>query len=117
MPTMRRRIFHRLAAWGCAALGVAAVLGPAPVQAQAAATTPPGRAWASFAYFPPLRQLVLFGGNKGSTVYGDTWTRTGSTWTQQHPATSPSPRTGASSATRCRASPTSRRRRARPRAS
>jgi hypothetical protein len=97
VPARRSRTtFHRLAAWGCAALGVAAVLGPAPAQARTAATAPLGRQWASFAYYPPLHQLVLFGGNKTSTVYGDTWTRTGSTWTQQHPATSPSPRTGAS---------------------
>jgi hypothetical protein len=97
VPAMRRRTaFHRLAAWGCAALGVATVLGPAPAQARTTTTAPPGRQWASFAYYPPLHQLVLFGGNKGSTVYGDTWTRTGSTWAQQHPATSPSPRTGAS---------------------
>lgn len=97
VPARRSRtVFYHFAAWGCAALCVAMVLGPAPAQARTTATAPPGRAWASFAYYPPLHQLVLFGGNKGRTVYGDTWTRSGSTWTQRHPATSPSPRTGAS---------------------
>jgi len=76
-----------------AVLATATVLGPVP--AAAAATVPPGRAWASFAYYPPQNQLVLFGGNKGNTIYGDTWTRTGATWTQQHPAAAPSARTGA----------------------
>ena len=83
----------RAVAGAVAALTMAAVLGPA--QAGATATSPPGRQWASFAYYPPQHQLVLFGGNKTSTIYSDTWTRTGSTWTQQHPATSPSARTGA----------------------
>jgi len=90
-----RAAIHRVAAWGCAALAVATVLGPAPAHAGTTAA-PAGRQWASFAYDPPLHQLVLFGGNKTSTIYGDTWARTGATWAQQHPATSPSPRTGAS---------------------
>jgi Galactose oxidase, central domain len=62
---------------------------------EAADTGPAGREWASFAYDPALHELVLFGGDKGSTVFGDTWTRKDGTWTQQHPAESPSPRTGA----------------------
>jgi len=40
---------------------------------------------------------VLFGGFKGAGV-GDTWVWDGSTWTQQHPATSPSARWGAAMA-------------------
>jgi hypothetical protein len=56
---------------------------------------PPGREWASFAYDPRLRESVLFGGQTASAVLGDTWTRHGSSWTQQHPASSPSARTGA----------------------
>jgi len=91
-----RRLGRHAAAWGCAALATVTVLGPAPAQARAAATVPPGRVWASFAFYPPLNQLVLFGGNSGSTIYADTWTRTGSsTWARQHPALSPSARTGA----------------------
>jgi hypothetical protein len=76
-----------------AALSCAAVAAPVPAQA---AVSPPGRAWASFAYYPPQNDLVLFGGNMFSTIYSDTWTRSGSTWTQAHPAVSPSARTGAS---------------------
>jgi hypothetical protein len=91
---------RRLAIGGCAALAVAGVLGPVtgpvPAQARTAATVPPGRAWPSFAYYPPKHQLVEFGGSTGSNnIFGDTWTRTGSTWTKQAPALSPSPRTGA----------------------
>lgn len=83
---------HRLTS---AALAVATVLGPAPAHAGTTAA-PAGRQWSSFAYDAAKSQLVLFGGNKGSTIYGDTWARTGGTWAQLHPATSPSPRTGAS---------------------
>jgi len=90
-----RATIHRVASWGCAALAVAMVLGPAPAHAGTTAA-PAGRQWASFAYDAARSQLVLFGGNKTSTIYGDTWARTGATWAQQHPATSPSPRTGAS---------------------
>jgi len=96
-------------AWAVAAAGAALAMaltsGPATARtvtgvdaaggAHTAAGPPPGRAWASFAYYPPQHQLVLFGGNKGNTIYGDTWTRTGATWTQQHPAAAPSARTGA----------------------
>jgi hypothetical protein len=72
-------------------------LGPAHAAAgaHAAASAPPGREWAAFAYYPPRHELVLFGGRRPGTVFGDTWTRTGATWTQQHPATAPSARTGA----------------------
>jgi hypothetical protein len=99
-----RRLARHAAAWGCAALAAAAslaaatVLGPVPAQARASGTTPPGREWAAFAYYPPKHELVLFGGRRPGTVFGDTWTRTGSTWTQQHPAVSPSARTGAAMA-------------------
>ncbi len=47
------------------------------------------------AFDPRHRDLVLFGGNTASTVFGDTWIRRGGTWTKQHPARSPSARTGA----------------------
>jgi serine/threonine protein kinase len=55
------------------------------------ATSPPARSGASMAYDPAARQLVLFGG-VGQTSGGylnDTWTWTGTNWTQLAPATSP----------------------------
>src|SRR5579862_5143417 len=74
----------------------------APAQAAArpaaasrtATTVPPGRQWASLAYDPQHHELVLFGGNDSSTVFGDTWTRQRGLWKQRHPARSPSARTG-----------------------
>jgi len=95
LPAPLRTAGLRLAACGCAALALTMVPGPAPAQARATATSPAGRQWASFAYYPPQQQLVLFGGNKGSTIYSDTWTRKGSTWTKHSPASAPSARTGA----------------------
>src|SRR5579859_1094282 len=108
MPAARRgRICRHAAAWGCA-LAVGTLSGLAPAQAlagtgapaagpaaRAAAATPRGRVWAAFAYYPPKNEFVLFGGRRPGTVFGDTWTRTGSTWTQRHPAVSPTARTGA----------------------
>jgi hypothetical protein len=40
------------------------------------------------------KRIVLFGGydDATGTLLGDTWTWDGSTWTEQHPTTSPSPR-------------------------
>jgi hypothetical protein len=95
LPAPLRTAGLRLVACGCAALALTMVSGPAPAQARATATSPAGRQWASFAYYPPQQQLVLFGGNKGSTIYSDTWTRKGSTWTKHSPASAPSARTGA----------------------
>ena len=102
---------HSRKAWAVAAAGaaLAMALGPVPAAAgahpaagahtaawaHAAASPPPGREWAAFAYYPPQHELVLFGGRHPGMVFGDTWTRTGAAWTQQHPATAPSARTGA----------------------
>lgn len=45
------------------------------------AAAPSVRTWASIAYDPPLREIVLYGGiSASSTCYGDTWTYNG-TWT------------------------------------
>jgi hypothetical protein len=41
------------------------------------------------AYDPQTNETVLFGGENNGTVFDDTWTWKGSTWTQQFPATSP----------------------------
>jgi len=65
------------------------------------ATSPPARFTASMAYDPATGNIVLFGGlgSFGSdSALTDTWTWNGSTWTEQHPATSPSARSSASMA-------------------
>lgn len=72
-----------------------AAQGTAPASTQVAGAEPLGRQWTSFAYDLAHRELVMFGGNRVSTVFGDTWTRKSGMWTQQHPARSPSARTGA----------------------
>ncbi len=49
------------------------------------------------AYDAATGTVVLFGGG-GRRPVGDTWTWDGTTWTQQHPATSPPVRCGTSMA-------------------
>jgi hypothetical protein len=67
-------------------------------------TLPQGRNWDSWAYDPAQRDIVLFGGNRGTgpwpagRVLGDTWTWKAGCWTRQDPATSPAPRQGAAMA-------------------
>ena len=70
------------------------------------ATSPSLRSGAAMAFDPSTGQLLLFGG-AGSTNFvsgpptvplNDTWTWNGTTWTQLSPATSPTPRSGASMA-------------------
>jgi hypothetical protein len=59
---------------------------------------------ASMAYDAARGQVVLFGGElpgsgpQNGTLTNETWTWNGTSWQQQHPATSPSPRTGATMA-------------------
>jgi galactose oxidase-like protein len=63
------------------------------------ATSPPARGAAAMTYDAATGDIVLFGGNSISGhghQFGDTWTWDGSTWTKQHPATSPPGRSGAS---------------------
>lgn len=67
----------------------------APLARPAAASHPSGRQWPAFAYDPAFHEFVLFGGNRSTAVYGDTWIRRGGVWTREHPATHPSPHTGA----------------------
>ena len=64
------------------------------------ATSPPARAFAAMAYDAATSTAVLFSGvSSGATqIFGDTWTWDGTTWTQQHPATHPRRRWGASMA-------------------
>ena len=60
------------------------------------ATSPPSRGTAAMAYDATSGQLLLFGGDGNGTGFlflNDTWTWSGTTWTQLSPATSP-PLTG-----------------------
>jgi galactose oxidase-like protein len=59
------------------------------------AASPPPHDGAALAWDPATRQLLLFGGSKGPDnrpLFNDTWVWDGKSWTQLHPATSPSPR-------------------------
>jgi hypothetical protein len=55
------------------------------------AVSPPARSEAMMAYDAATHNVVLFGGTTGGGVANldDTWTWNGTTWTEQHPATSP----------------------------
>ena len=95
-----------------AALAAAGVLGMIPSAVQASsgsdlvwtrqhpAVHPPARYAAAMAYDAATGTAVLFGGttNIAHVELGDTWTWDGTTWTQQHPATSPPHRLDASMA-------------------
>jgi hypothetical protein len=63
-------------------------------------TSPPPRYDAAMAYDAVNGQVVLFGGavQTENGLLSDTWTWNGTTWTQQFPTTSPSPRYGAATA-------------------
>jgi hypothetical protein len=63
--------------------------------------SPPARFGAAMAYDATRKVVVLFGGMGDLSSFqigalGDTWTWNGTTWTEQHPMVSPSPRRGAS---------------------
>jgi hypothetical protein len=64
------------------------------------ATSPPARFEAAMAYDAATSTAVLFSGEgqNPTVLLDDTWTWDGATWTQQHPATSPSARIFASMA-------------------
>jgi hypothetical protein len=55
------------------------------------AASPPTLSYAAMAYDAGTGTVVLFGGEAGldAQLVNDTWTWNGTTWTQQHPATSP----------------------------
>lgn len=59
-------------------------------------TAPPVRTNGTMAFDRVARKLVLFGGYNGHQFLGDTWSFDGSTstWTQEHPTTSPTAVTG-----------------------
>jgi hypothetical protein len=59
------------------------------------ATSPPRLRLAATAYDAATGTVVLFSGLALAPIHGpsnDTWTWDGTTWTEQHPATSPAPR-------------------------
>ena len=62
------------------------------------ASSPPPRDIPAMAYNAANGTIVLFGGNSGGNVLGDTWVYNGTTWTQQFPANSPSARYGSTMA-------------------
>jgi Galactose oxidase, central domain len=62
---------------------------------------PPAREGAVMAYYPPLKELVLFGGSPDTTPqdFGDTWTWTAAAgWQRLTPSTSPTARFGSAMA-------------------
>ncbi len=62
-------------------------------------SSPPARDGAGMAYDPVHRVVVLFGGETAqgrvTPALSDTWTWDGTTWTEQHPPSSPPARSGA----------------------
>ena len=58
---------------------------------QHAVNGPPARVFASFAYDPSRKRLVLFGGTDGDTDYADVWTWDGATWVAVTPASGTAP--------------------------
>lgn len=58
-------------------------------------TLPARRIGASMGWDPATSQLILFGGEVGSTYYNDTWLWNGTNWVQKSPATVPPVRMGA----------------------
>jgi hypothetical protein len=103
MPAASARLV-RAVCFTAAAVSAASLAGvPAVAHGASAPTRPPGREWPSLAYDPARHELVLFGGDdlgaaNPSGGFRGTWTRTGTRWTKQHPANSPSGRTGAAMA-------------------
>ena len=59
------------------------------------ATVPARRIGASMGWDSTTSQLILFGGEVGSTYYNDTWLWNGTNWVQKSPATIPPVRMGA----------------------
>jgi hypothetical protein len=58
------------------------------------ATSPAPRHQADMIYDAAMHEIILFGGHGvgAQNYFNDTWAWNGTTWTQLHPATSPSPR-------------------------
>jgi hypothetical protein len=82
-----------VAGWLPAAMMVApgAAWGALNWEQKAPAASPSARDRFAMAWDGGRNQVVLFGGDDGSGILGDTWVWDGSTWTQKFPATSPPP--------------------------
>jgi hypothetical protein len=54
-------------------------------------SSPPARSGMGMAYDAAIRRIVLFGGccRQGGSLFNDTWTWDGTTWTRMHPSISP----------------------------
>lgn len=90
--THQAMIFGGLNADGLGAMAATLMSQPSGCFQQiSSATTPSARAWASLAYDPGSKQLVLWGGT-GS--HGGVWSWNGRNWTR-HDARGPAPREGA----------------------
>lgn len=53
---------------------------------------PSARVGGALAYDPLLHEVLLFGGNRGSTFYNDTWAYHAGSWTELSAGSGPSPR-------------------------
>ena len=56
------------------------------------AFTPTAREWASMSYDAVNQEVVMFGGDNGTTPVNETWLWDGNGWAQANPATSPAAR-------------------------
>jgi hypothetical protein len=80
----------------CLAATAIAVAARAQIAWGAASTAvaPPSRSFPALAYDSVRGRTVLFGGNFGTTLLGDTWEFSGTAWLQVAPAPAPMPRSG-----------------------
>lgn len=68
---------------------------PAPSTVREVPGQPAPREGAAMAYDPATKSVLMYGGDDGTTVFGDTWSWDGSAWSALHPDPAPPPLTGA----------------------
>jgi hypothetical protein len=88
---LRRTKLAAVAAWLPAMMLLApgAAYGELNWEQKAPPASPSGRSRFAMTWDGARGQVVLFGGDDGSSILGDTWVWDGSTWTQKFPANSP----------------------------